>query len=392
MSDNDNAFDNVAQQDAAPVVLAGQQLAMPVSALASVEQSRAVAEVQAALVIAASRPRDELSARDSINKACQRINLAKGAVYTYNRGGTDVTGPTIRLAEALARSWGNLTYGFREIGRSNGTSEVEAWAWDLQTNTKAVRQFTVKHWRDTRSGGYALKEERDIYELMANMAQRRVRACILEIIPGDIVDDALEQCEKTTKAAVTKSGKSVAEVAIDMVESFKALGVSRQDIEKRLGHRIDSIQPGEILGLSKVYNSIKEGWAEPAEYFKPDDKTPTTESPKAESRTEQVSEALSAKRNGAGKAAQAPQEDAKAPAPASAPVNEDTRPQGPNLEGLDLPACRMAALEYWTGTGWEPEDAERMAGKSLPQWTRKDVELVIGAARTQRANMAAAGL
>ena len=121
-------------------------------------------------------------------------------------------------------------------------------------------------------------------------------------------------------------------------------------------------------------------------------KAPATESASTGTRTEQVGEVLAAKRKGAGKAAQAPQEDAKAPDPAPAPENEDTRPQGPNLEGLDLQACRMAALNYWTGTGYEPEDADRAAGKSLPQWTRKDIDLVVNVARTQRANLAAAGL
>jgi hypothetical protein len=51
-------------------------------------------------------------------------------------------------------------------------------------------------------GGYQLKDERDIYELMANQSQRRVRAAILEIIPGDIIEDAVSECEKTMKANV----------------------------------------------------------------------------------------------------------------------------------------------------------------------------------------------
>ena len=73
------------------------------------DQARAVAEVQAAL----SRPRNELRARDRLLQACQRVNLASGALYQYSRGGTAVSGPSIRLAEAAARAWGNMTYGFR---------------------------------------------------------------------------------------------------------------------------------------------------------------------------------------------------------------------------------------------------------------------------------------
>lgn len=388
MTPEENSFDAIAQVPA----LSGQQVAVAPSSLAHVESSRAVAEVQAALVIAASRPRNELAARERILQACQRTSLAQGAVYSYPRGGGKVSGPTIRLAEACARSWGNMQYGFREIGRRVGSSEVEAWAWDLETNTKAVRQFSMTHTRDKRDGGQELTAERDIYELVANMAQRRVRACILEIVPGDIVEDAVAQCEKTCHAAISEKGKDLGKVILAMSEAFEVLGVSRLELEERLGHRLDACQPAEVLALTKVYNSLKDGYGVKADYFKPSTKAPTLGDQVEGTRTEQVSEALAAKRKGAGKVAQGVQEDAKAPAPTSAPENEDTRPPGPNLEGLDLQACRMAALEYWTGTGYEAEDAERVAGKSLPQWTRKDIDLVIGTARTQRASLADAGL
>ena len=102
------------------------------------DQARAVAEVQAALVIAASRPRNELRARDRLLQACQRVNLASGALYQYTRGGTAVSGPSIRLAEAAARAWGNMNYGFRELSRRTGESECEAFAWDLETNTLSL--------------------------------------------------------------------------------------------------------------------------------------------------------------------------------------------------------------------------------------------------------------
>lgn len=38
------------------------------------------------------------------------------------------------------------------------------------------RQFELKHWRTTKNGGYKLTDDRDIYELEANMASRRIRA------------------------------------------------------------------------------------------------------------------------------------------------------------------------------------------------------------------------
>lgn len=91
------------------------------SAMATVEEARAVQEVRAALVIAKRFPRDEVEARGRILEACKRPGLAERAMYSYPRGGTRVTGPSIRLAETLARFWGNLSYGIREIERRPGS-------------------------------------------------------------------------------------------------------------------------------------------------------------------------------------------------------------------------------------------------------------------------------
>jgi hypothetical protein len=248
--------------------MAIQKVAETVSALANTDQSRAVAEVQAALVIAKGSPRDEMLSRDRLLKACQRPALAGGAVYNFPRGGQSVSGPSIRLAEVAARCWGNMQYGFRELSRRNGESEAEAFAWDLETNTKAVRQFAVKHIRDTKSGPKHLKDERDIYEMIANQSQRRVRACILEIVPGDIIEDAVAECEKTLRASLPKD-KDMAGVIKDMIAAFGAFGVKREAIEKRLGHRLspDATHPAEIMNLKKVYASIKDGFSKAEDWF-----------------------------------------------------------------------------------------------------------------------------
>ena len=62
-----------------------------------------------------------------------------------------ISGPSIRLAEVLARNWGNVTFGMEVLERGvakNGVgfSAIRAFAWDLQTNTYVSRHFEVKHW------------------------------------------------------------------------------------------------------------------------------------------------------------------------------------------------------------------------------------------------------
>ena len=137
------------------------------------ESSRAVAEVQAALFIARTNPRDQKRAMDRILNACCRTTLAESAVYAYARGGSSITGPCIRLAEAIAQQWGNIQFGIRELSNQGGKSEVQAFAWDVETNTRREITFTVPHIRHTKQGSYKQEDPRDIYELVANQGARR---------------------------------------------------------------------------------------------------------------------------------------------------------------------------------------------------------------------------
>lgn len=236
--------------------------------LAQADQQRAIAEVQAAMMIARMNPRDPVRAMDRILNACTRPALAETGLYQYSKGGSSVSGASIRLAETMAQAWGNIQYGFREIYRGTGSdgvtySEVEAFAWDVETNTRRPVQFRVRHWRDTKSGGYPIKDERDIYELTANMAQRRVRACILAIIPGDVEEAARNQCEITLKAKADTSPEAMKR----MVEAFEEFGISKAQIEKRIQRRLDTITPAQVVSLKKVYSSLRDGMSSKEDWF-----------------------------------------------------------------------------------------------------------------------------
>ena len=171
------------------------------SVTAAMATTRQAQEVQAAMVVAKNFPRNPRQSLDRILESCNRPTLAENATYEYARGGNKIYGPSIRLAECIAQSWGNIDFGFIELDRSKGESTVMAYAWDLETNTRQSRVFSVKHQRDTKDGSYALTEERDIYETIANHAARRIRACILALIPGDVIDAAMHQCEHLRNSA-----------------------------------------------------------------------------------------------------------------------------------------------------------------------------------------------
>lgn len=227
--------------------------------------SRQAQEVQAAMVIAKKFPRDEVEAYNRIMKACSRKSLAEQAEYEYPRGGQKVSGPSIRLAEALAQNWGNIDYGVMELEQKEGHSEMMAYAWDLETNTRATRIFNVKHWRDTKSGGHKLTDSRDIYEATANFGARRVRACILEIIPGDVIEAAESQCYVTLK-----SGNE--EPLIDRVRKMvgvfeKEFSVTKEMIEKYLGCKSEAFSENDFIRLRNVYKSLRDDMAKREDYF-----------------------------------------------------------------------------------------------------------------------------
>lgn len=227
--------------------------------------SREMAEVQAAVVMARRFPRDEIRAMEKIRNACSRPSLAESAVYQYSRGGADVSGPSIRLAEALAANWGNIQCGVREIEQRNGESTCEAFAWDVESNFRVVKSFKVPHIRHTKKGDTLLTDPRDIYEMVANQGARRVRACILGVIPGDVVEEAVRQCEATLRAKADTTPEGLKKVA----DAFAAYGITVKQLEARIQRRWDSITAAQVVGLRKIIVSLRDGMSKPEDWFEP---------------------------------------------------------------------------------------------------------------------------
>lgn len=227
--------------------------------------TRQAQEVQAAMVVAKKFPRDIISAEKRIMDSCKRISLAEEAIYSYPRGTSKVEGPSIRLAEVIAQNYGNIDTGLIELERSNGESAVMAYAWDLESNFRDTKVFTVAHRRDTKKGGYELTEERDIYELIANMGARRKRACMLAVVPGDIVEKAVEQCRKTMAGQNTEP---LHDRLIAIFEYFeKSFGVKKEQIEEYFSYKADSFSEYDVVKLRGIVKSIKDGMAKPEDYF-----------------------------------------------------------------------------------------------------------------------------
>lgn len=249
----------------------------------AIATTRQAQEVQAAMVVAKRFPRDETAAISKITKSCKRPSLAEVAIYSYPKGKTKVEGPSIRLAEAMAQAWGNIDFGWLEIETNEGESKVMAYAHDLESNTRRQQIFSVPHVRGTRSGNVLLTDPRDIYEMCANQAARRMRACILSVIPGDVQDLAVSECEKTLRGT---NSEPIEDRVRKMLMGFKdQFSVTKEMIEARLGYNVEAFTEHDLVGLRKIFMSIKDGIGKREDFFDISGKSTPTEEVEKQSKS-----------------------------------------------------------------------------------------------------------
>lgn len=278
---------------------AQEMVAAPQKPTGAMVSTREAQEVQAAVFMAKQFPRNENESIARIMRACDRIGLATKAVYSYPKGGTNVTGPSVRLAEAMAQAWGNIQSGVVELEQRDGESTCMAYCWDIETNTRECKIFTVKHQISTKKGMKVLTDPREIYELVANQGARRKRACILNIIPGDVTELAVERCNKTLQSG---NRRPLIDRLREMVDFFQTrFSVPLSSIEKYFGYKLDAFTEQDGITLANIFNALKDGEAKREDYFQlpkitasedepqPDDKENTAPKTRKKGDTKQVS-------------------------------------------------------------------------------------------------------
>lgn len=243
------------------------QLARPTTQATAVEQSRAVAEVLAAVQVAQQCPRDIRRAWADMQAACTRLGLAERAFYTVKNRGTSK--PSIHLARELARIWGNLDYGVHELSRDDerGMSEVRTFAWDQQTNVRPSRTLQVPHQRMVKGERKPLTDLGDVYLNNQNIGARAVRECIFSALPADFVAEAQDICRQTIERG---DGKPLVERIANLVAAFAGIGIKVPQIEKRLERRRGQWTAADVADLGVVYRSIQQSETTVSDEFPPE--------------------------------------------------------------------------------------------------------------------------
>ena len=210
----------------------GRRAPAEVTQTTAVEQARAVAEVQAAVVVAQQCPRDMQRGIEDMRDSCGRLALAERAFYRVpNRG----EGPSVHLARELARIWGNVQYGVHELRRDDdaGMSEVQAFAWDVQTNTRSTRTFQVPPQRMVGRDRRPLVDLNDVYLNNQNVGARAVRECVFTVLPTWFVEAAQELCNETLRNG---EGEPLSDRIAKVFEVFASeWGIKAGQLEDKVG-------------------------------------------------------------------------------------------------------------------------------------------------------------
>lgn len=206
------------------------------------------------MIIARNMPRDVAKSQERIAASCRRPSFAEKAIYKLPRGSKTIEGPSINLALEIARSYGNMDVCMgREIPTDDDRKTVlEVSATDLETNFHVSEILSVKHVRYTKQDGLKpLDNPDDIYMVTAARASKRVRECILKVVPRDITELAIDQCKQTSSSTAGIEQRVAA-----MVQKFAALGVNESMLTDLLKKPLKDIIPVDFQNLAAIYTNI----------------------------------------------------------------------------------------------------------------------------------------
>jgi hypothetical protein len=225
-------------------------------------------ELEAMMIYASQNPRDEEVALAKIARAAKRPGFAENATYEYKRGGNNISGPSVYLARPLAVYWKNLDYGCRVVDEGDDHVHLQGYCFDLEARVRSVAEDSFAKLVQRKGRGWVAPDERDLRELVNKRRALLIRNCILEIIPQDIQDRALDYCSQTLLlASEGKLTKNREDTIRALVVTFDEFSVSKEMLERYLGHSIATVSAEELVKFQGIYRALRDGQAKVADHF-----------------------------------------------------------------------------------------------------------------------------
>lgn len=262
-----------------------QQVERTAETASTAVAARETAAVQARFVMAERNPRNIERFRRAILDECERPSFAAVARYGKPVGGKNpdgslkkVYGPSIRFIEAAIRCFRNLAPEVFTVFDSSSLRIVRVSVTDLESNICYANEIQIEKKVERKGYGGKAPEGREILgerlnsynektyivaatedEVLVKQAalvSKSIRTQAQRLLPGDIVEEAME----TVIATQEKSdAKDPAMALRRLTDAFHGLNVELTDLEMWAGKALDRLQPKQLQELREIYAAIKEG-------------------------------------------------------------------------------------------------------------------------------------
>jgi len=218
-------------------------------------------EIEASMILAQQFPRNYNDVWGAVMKVCERRTLAEKATYSYPRGGSTISGPSVYLARAIFQNYKHLRIGLNILRDDESTRTIQGYCWDVQMGSKSEFSDTFQKLIYRKQGGWIKPDERDLRELTMRRGAILIRTAIFHIIPSDIIEDAIVKCRATLKSAI-KDPRSEAK---NLILDFDRYGVTAAMLSSYIG--TENWCADDIVELSGILNALRDGTAKRDDYF-----------------------------------------------------------------------------------------------------------------------------
>lgn len=193
--------------------------------------------------------------------------VAGSCFYSLRRKEKDGTtkiieGASVRMAEIVASSWGNLRTQVRILANDGKTITAQGICHDLETNTAI--SVEVKR-RITDKNGKTYNE--DLQILTGNAACAiALRNAVFKVVPAALIKKTIDKAKK-----VSLGESMTLETSREkMMQYFKTIGVDEKQILDYLSiTKVDEIDIDMVVELRGLATAIKDGTTTIKEAFEP---------------------------------------------------------------------------------------------------------------------------
>lgn len=210
-------------------------------------------EIDTQIATAKRWPRSIVQFKEqAMEMACLDEDTAATMFYALPRGGKKIEGPSVRLAEVVGSSWGNLRYGARIVAIDDKFITAQGACMDLEKNIAATvevkRRITDKNNR---------RYNDDMIQVTGNAAcSVALRNAIFKVVPFGLVKSIYENA----RLASIGKAKTMAERRASALDWFTKAGATVEQVLEAIGKKgVDDITIEDLVTLTGLRTAIKDG-------------------------------------------------------------------------------------------------------------------------------------